>query len=145
MKTFAFVFPGQGSQAVGMLDAWGDRPAVRDTLAEASDALTCGPGPFSMANADTTSDILRAAGFEQIALRRVDIQLYVGQDPQEAVDVAFALGPAAETIRLAGDDAEAVRPLIERDLLELAEEYRTAEGTIVAPASAWVVTARVPE
>lgn len=39
MKTFAFVFPGQGSQAVGMLDAWGDHPAVRDTLAEASEAL----------------------------------------------------------------------------------------------------------
>jgi len=37
--TFAFVFPGQGSQAVGMLDAWGDDPAVRSTLAEASDAL----------------------------------------------------------------------------------------------------------
>lgn len=38
-ETFAFVFPGQGSQAVGMLDAWGDHPAVRETLAEASDAL----------------------------------------------------------------------------------------------------------
>ncbi len=36
---FAFVFPGQGSQSVGMLDAWGDHPAVRQTLAEASDAL----------------------------------------------------------------------------------------------------------
>ena len=39
MTTFAFVFPGQGSQAVGMLDAWGDDAAVRQTLAEASDAL----------------------------------------------------------------------------------------------------------
>jgi [acyl-carrier-protein] S-malonyltransferase len=39
MTTFAFVFPGQGSQAVGMLDAWGDNPAVRQTLQEASDAL----------------------------------------------------------------------------------------------------------
>ncbi len=39
MTSFAFVFPGQGSQAVGMLDAWGDHPAVRQTLAEASDAL----------------------------------------------------------------------------------------------------------
>lgn len=39
MTSFAFVFPGQGSQAVGMLDAWGDHPAVRDTLAEASAAL----------------------------------------------------------------------------------------------------------
>ena len=39
MKPFAFVFPGQGSQAVGMLDAWGDHPAVREALREASDAL----------------------------------------------------------------------------------------------------------
>ena len=39
MKPFAFVFPGQGSQAVGMLDAWGDHPAVVSTLQEASDAL----------------------------------------------------------------------------------------------------------
>jgi [acyl-carrier-protein] S-malonyltransferase len=39
MTSFAFVFPGQGSQAVGMLDAWGDHPAVRSTLAEASQAL----------------------------------------------------------------------------------------------------------
>ena len=39
MKAFAFVFPGQGSQAVGMLDGWGDHPAVAQTLAEASDAL----------------------------------------------------------------------------------------------------------
>ena len=39
MKKFAIVFPGQGSQSVGMLDAWGDDPAVRDTLVEASDIL----------------------------------------------------------------------------------------------------------
>ena len=39
MISFAFIFPGQGSQAVGMLDAWGDHPTVRDTLAEASAAL----------------------------------------------------------------------------------------------------------
>ena len=39
MTSFAFVFPGQGSQAVGMLDAWGDHPAVRATLEEASAAL----------------------------------------------------------------------------------------------------------
>jgi [acyl-carrier-protein] S-malonyltransferase len=36
---FAFVFPGQGSQSVGMLDAWGDHPAVAATLKEASEAL----------------------------------------------------------------------------------------------------------
>lgn len=39
MTAFAFVFPGQGSQSVGMLDAWGDHPAVRQTLDEASEVL----------------------------------------------------------------------------------------------------------
>ncbi|MGH6639507.1 MAG: ACP S-malonyltransferase, partial [Polaromonas sp.] len=39
MKPFAFVFPGQGSQSVGMLDAWGDHPVITQTLAEASEAL----------------------------------------------------------------------------------------------------------
>lgn len=39
MKPFAFIFPGQGSQSVGMLDAWGTHPAVVQTLHEASDAL----------------------------------------------------------------------------------------------------------
>ena len=39
MSSFAFVFPGQGSQSVGMLDAWGDHPAVVETLKEASDAM----------------------------------------------------------------------------------------------------------
>lgn len=39
MTLFAFVFPGQGSQSVGMLDAWADHPKVAETLREASDAL----------------------------------------------------------------------------------------------------------
>lgn len=39
MKSFAFVFPGQGSQSVGMLDGWGDHPAVAEALRETSDAL----------------------------------------------------------------------------------------------------------
>ena len=39
MKPFAFVFPGQGSQSVGMLDAWGGHPVVAQTVKEASDAL----------------------------------------------------------------------------------------------------------
>ena len=39
MKPFAFVFPGQGSQSVGMLDAWSDHPVVVQTVQEVSDAL----------------------------------------------------------------------------------------------------------
>lgn len=40
MKPFAFIFPGQGSQSVGMLDAWGDHPVVLQALAEVSDSMS---------------------------------------------------------------------------------------------------------
>ncbi|NWG87073.1 MAG: ACP S-malonyltransferase, partial [Hydrogenophilaceae bacterium] len=36
---FAFVFPGQGSQSVGMMAAYGEHAVIRDTFAEASEAL----------------------------------------------------------------------------------------------------------
>jgi [acyl-carrier-protein] S-malonyltransferase len=39
MTTFAFVFPGQGSQAIAMLDGFAGNPVVAQTIAEASDAL----------------------------------------------------------------------------------------------------------
>ena len=39
MKPFGFIFPGQGSQSVGMLDAWGSHPVVAEVLQEASQAL----------------------------------------------------------------------------------------------------------
>lgn len=38
-KKLAFVFPGQGSQSVGMMQGWGERAEVRATFAEAADAL----------------------------------------------------------------------------------------------------------
>jgi [acyl-carrier-protein] S-malonyltransferase len=37
--TFALIFPGQGSQSVAMMDAYGDLPVIRSTFAEASAAL----------------------------------------------------------------------------------------------------------
>lgn len=39
MNQFAFVFPGQGSQSIGMLNGFADNPVVRQTIEEASDAL----------------------------------------------------------------------------------------------------------
>lgn len=41
MKKFAFVFPGQGSQSIGMLNGFADNVVVRQTIAEASEALQC--------------------------------------------------------------------------------------------------------
>jgi [acyl-carrier-protein] S-malonyltransferase len=39
MKNIAFLFPGQGSQSVGMMNGFGDLNIIRDTFAEASEVL----------------------------------------------------------------------------------------------------------
>lgn len=110
---------------------------------EDSDEPTCGPGPFALANADTTSGILASAGFEGIGLRRCDIPIQIGNDIAEAIDYACALGPAGELIRLAGEEAERIRPEIDDALREALAEFDGPDG-VVAPASTWIVTATAP-
>ena len=69
MKTFAFIFPGQGSQSVGMLDGWGEHPIVAETLREVSDsldqdiALLIKEGPKDVLGLTTnTQPVMLAAG-----------------------------------------------------------------------------------
>jgi SAM-dependent methyltransferase len=113
------------------------------TKPEEYDEPTCGPGPFSMANADTTSGILKSAGFDEISLRRCDRPLMTGRDVDEAIDLAMSIGPAGEILRLAGERAEHVLPDVRAALREGLAEWDTGNG-LVAPASSWIVTARVP-
>jgi ubiquinone/menaquinone biosynthesis C-methylase UbiE len=107
---------------------------------EESDEPTCGPGPFSMADADTTSEQLAIAGFEAIDFYRCDIEVSIGDDLGEAIDFLMAIGPAGEVIRLAGDEAERIRPKLEQAVGEALSDYATAAG-VVAPSSTWIVTA----
>ena len=110
---------------------------------EETDEPTCGPGPFSMANADTVTDQLRFAGFEGIAARRVDIDYRMGDDLDDALRLVMAIGPAGELIRLAGDEAEKLRPTLEAELREAYADLERPDG-VYAPASVWVYTARNP-
>ena len=110
---------------------------------EDSDEPTCGPGPFSMANADTTTDILLNAGFADVVLRRSDAPMRLGADLDEATAYVMALGPAAEVIRLAGADAERLRPEITAAVRGVLGEYEAADG-VRAPMSTWIVTATQP-
>jgi len=110
------------------------------TEPDESDEPTCGPGPFAMANADTTSGMLVSAGFEDISLRRCDLPYRMGADLDEAVAIATGIGPGAEVIRLAGDAAAKLRPQIEAALREDLARFETPEG-VIASASTWIVTA----
>jgi SAM-dependent methyltransferase len=108
---------------------------------EETDEPTCGPGPFSMADADTVTEQLTLAGFEQIALRRCDLPIKIGNDLDHAVEFAMALGPAGELIRLAGDEAAKIRPRLETEIREALAEFGQGPDGVVAPASTWIITA----
>ncbi|HEX7246229.1 MAG TPA: class I SAM-dependent methyltransferase [Solirubrobacterales bacterium] len=110
---------------------------------EESDEPTCGPGPFSMANADTVSEQLTIAGFERISLRRCDLPLKIGRDLDHAVEFNMALGPAGEVLRLWEDRIDEIRPKIAADLRETLAEFDGPEG-VYAPASTWIVSAVAP-
>jgi SAM-dependent methyltransferase len=111
---------------------------------EESDEPTCGPGPFSMANADTVSDQLRIAGFDRPTFTRCDLPLRIGDDLDRAVAFNMALGPAAELIRLNGENADKIRPKLEREIRETLSEFDGEDG-VSAPASVWIISARVPQ
>jgi ubiquinone/menaquinone biosynthesis C-methylase UbiE len=110
---------------------------------ETYDEPTCGPGPFSMGNADTTSGILVSAGFENISLLRCDRPILIGVDLDEAVEFVMAIGPAGEILRLAGERAEHLHEPVAAALREDMAEWVTPDG-VLAPASTWIVTANAP-
>jgi ubiquinone/menaquinone biosynthesis C-methylase UbiE len=111
---------------------------------EEYDVPRCGPGPFSMANADTVSDVLKHAGYEDIRLARQDLPYKIGSDLEHAVAFNMALGPAAEILRMWGDRVNDLRPKIAADLRAVLSDYVVDGGAVVAPASTWAVTARAP-
>ena len=112
------------------------------TEEEDSDELTCGPGPFSMANADTTTAVALSAGFEDVTLTRCDRRWSLGSMDQ-AVDLALGLGPAGEAMRLAGENAERERPLIAAAVREAFSDLVDGDG-VSTNVSTWIVTARAP-
>jgi SAM-dependent methyltransferase len=110
---------------------------------EESDEPTCGPGPFSMANADTVTDQLRIAGFEQITLQRSDLPLKIGNDLDHAVEFNMALGPAGEVLRLWEDRIDDIRPKIAAALHDALADFQSSNG-VFAPASTWIIGATAP-
>jgi SAM-dependent methyltransferase len=113
---------------------------------EEPEDVRCGPGPFSMANADTVSEQLQIAGFEQPTFTRCDLPLKLGSDLDHAVRFNMSLGPAAELLRICpADEVERLRPKVEDDIRQVLSDYVQADGTVSGPASTWIVSATAPE
>ena len=107
------------------------------------DEPTCGPGPFSMANADTVTDVLKHAGYGDLELKRQDLVLKIGESLEHAVELVMSLGPAGEVLRLWGDRADEIRPKVEAALLEGMADMAGADG-VYADSSTWAVRAVAP-
>ena len=110
---------------------------------EDTDEPKCGPGPFSMQDADTVSHQLLIAGFERPTFTRCDLPMKLGDDLDRAVAMNMAIGPAAEIIRVTGEEAESIRPKLEREIREVLEDFQEPDG-VFGPASTWIITATAP-
>jgi len=125
------------SRAEQVVDRYLDHP-------DETDEPTCGPGPFSMANADTVTEQLKIAGFEQITLQRCDLPLKIGHDLDHAVEFNMSLGPAGEVLRLWEGRIDEIRPKIAAELREALAEFDGPDG-VFAPASTWIIGATAPQ
>jgi ubiquinone/menaquinone biosynthesis C-methylase UbiE len=110
---------------------------------EDTDQVHCGPGPFSMADANMVSDLLRSAGYERIAFERYDTDVCLGRSLDDAIDFAMALGPAGEIIRLAGEAGQKLKPQVTSALRKRLAQYQRPDGIWVG-SSSWFVSARNP-
>jgi ubiquinone/menaquinone biosynthesis C-methylase UbiE len=104
---------------------------------------TCGPGPFSMSDADTVSGILLHAGYRDVALARCDRPITIGRSLEEAIDMVMALGPAGEILRLQGERAAHLHHRVRAALRDGLAGLATPDG-VIGRASTWIVTGVAP-
>ena len=106
-------------------------------------ALTCGPGPFSMADAGVVTKQLEIAGYKDIRFEQIDAQVFVGKDLDDAVAFQLAIGPAGEVYREAGAFAEQRHDEIAKALRAELARYQQPDG-VMMDSSSWKVTATNP-
>ncbi|HUL06267.1 MAG TPA: class I SAM-dependent methyltransferase [Candidatus Acidoferrum sp.] len=106
-------------------------------------AQTCGPGPFSMADTGVVTKQLEIAGYTDIAFERVDAEVFVGKDLDDAVAFQLAIGPAGEVYREAGQLAAERHDEIANALKSALAPYQRPNG-VMMDSSSWKVTARNP-
>ena len=95
------------------------------------------PGPFSLYDKNRIQSILTAAGFTKIDIDPVDIEMNLGP-LDKAVDYFTRMGPAVALL------AEATEDQKQRAVasMENAMQHYISSGNYLAPAAAWIVTAR---
>ena len=118
--------------------------ALRHLPPPGDNASTCGPGPFSMAGEETDRAMLEAAGFPEVELfKRIDADVCIGTDIEEAIDYQILVGPSGEIVREAGELGQEKLPAIREDLRKLMAPYLRNDG-VWMPSSTWAIMAIKP-
>ena len=121
------------------------RDIVARFLPEAGrNALSCGPGPFAMADETEVRRMMQVAGYRDIRFKRVDAPVLVGNSVRDAIDFQLAVGPAGEVYRQAGEMGVAKREQIEAALAKAISRQKKRLDGIVMDSSSWVISAVNP-
>ncbi|HVZ70542.1 MAG TPA: class I SAM-dependent methyltransferase [Rhizomicrobium sp.] len=97
------------------------------------------PGPFAFADGDRVRRILSSAGFNTIAVEKLDTTMSMGATVEEASAEAMNIGPVS---RATAELDEATRAKIRAAIAEAFSKYTTPEG-VSLPAACWLVRATV--
>lgn len=130
---FALVFPGQGSQALGMMAAYGDSPVIRATFDEASRALgrdlwqLVNEGPAEALNQTVnTQPLMLTTG---IAVYRLWLEK---GGPRPAMVAGHSLGEYAALVAAGVFDLATAVPLVELRARAMQEAVPAGEGAMAA-------------
>ena len=96
-----------------------------------------------MADTGVVTKQLEIAGYSDIEFERIDAQVLIGKDVDDAVEFQLALGPAGEVYREAGKFAEQRHDEIAAALKAELARYQKPNGVFM-DSSSWKVTARNP-
>lgn len=107
----------------------------------AEEAVSCGPGPFSLAEPELVRELLSHAGFHHVTFVTSDAATLVGTTLDEAIEFQLALGPAGEIVREAGPAGARALPELRKALRTALAPFDTGEGVRMASA-AFIVHAR---
>ena len=130
---FALVFPGQGSQSVGMMAAYGDSAVIRDTFAEASDALgedlwamVCDGPAERLALTVNTQPLMLTAG---VAAWRAWL---VAGGPKPAMVAGHSLGEYSALVAAGAMAFKDAVPLVRFRAQAMQEAVPAGEGAMAA-------------
>ncbi|ARU22720.1 transcriptional regulator [Ralstonia solanacearum] len=136
--TFAFVFPGQGSQSVGMLNAFADHPVVAATLAEASDALGQDIGKLI---AEGPADELNLTTNTQPVMLTAAVAVYrawqAAGGPTPAVVAGHSLGEYSALVAAGAIAFKDAVPLVRFRAKAMQEAVPVGEGGMAAILGLW--------